>query len=355
MKNGQFLKRLEKLLKKRNSFILFFLFCVSLNSCKANTSNDSTESYQKGLEYLNQDKFVEAINEFDKEIQRNQNNDQAYYNRGIAKSKLLNFEDAISDYNQALKLNSKYYLAYFAKANSLKKLNNINEALENYSLAIQVKPDYEKAYFNRANTYEDIKEYDLSIKDYLKAISLNPENFEYYYNLGNTYKKNNQIEEAVISYKNAIQKNPKYAPAYNNLATTTKLEKNYTDALKYINQAIALETNLDYFNNRGNIYRAMDDFRNAKKDYTLIIEKNSNYSAAYYGRAVCNHELNLPDDAIVDLTKFLEIEPDNSAVLINRGQIFVEMKDYEKACQDFKKANSLGDSQVLSLISQYCK
>lgn len=355
MKNGPLLLWLKKQLRKTNSLLSILFLCLFLNSCKSNVSIDTTENYKKGLEYLNNSKFREAIVEFDKELENHKDNDQAYYNRGVAKSNLNYLEEAIKDFDKAVVINEKYYQAYFAKANSLKKLGRTSEALENYDLTIQINPKYENVYFNRASVYEELKKFDLSISDYLQAIQLNPNNYEYYFNLGTVYKKNNQTDYSIDSYKKTIEKNPQFSPAYNNLATALKQKENYTEALKNINEALKLDSNIDYLNNRGNIYRSMGNCNEAIKDYSQIIEKNKKYTNAYYGRALCKIELNLPDEAIEDFTTFLEIEPDNSTVLMNRGQIFVNLKNYEMACKDFEKSNALGMIEVKDLIKKYCK
>ena len=131
--------------------------------------------------------------------------------------------------------------------------------------------------------------------------------------------------------------------------------KNYKDALRYIDDAIKLNPEIDFYNNRGNIYKAMGDCKNAIQDYNLIIEKDSVYSGAYYGIALCENELNLYNEAIDDLTKFIEFKPNEAIALLNRGQIFINLKDYESACKDFEKSFSLGEYSTKELIAKYCK
>ena len=53
-----------------------------------------------------------AINLFNKVLQINPNNDDAYFYRAWNKGKLEDYYGAISDYNKAIKINPTYWSAY---------------------------------------------------------------------------------------------------------------------------------------------------------------------------------------------------------------------------------------------------
>jgi tetratricopeptide (TPR) repeat protein len=82
--------------------------------------------------------YSAAIRDFDKAIQLEPDDAEAYNNRGVAKKKLRQYLAAIRDYNKAL----------------------------------QLKPDHAEAYINRGNAKLDLEQYTAAINDYDKAIQL---------------------------------------------------------------------------------------------------------------------------------------------------------------------------------------
>ena len=80
------------------------------------------EYHNRGNEYMELEKYYEAIAEYSKAIKLNPDDADAYYNRGIAYRKLGNYKDAIVDYSSAIKINPDDAYAYknrgIAKKNS---------------------------------------------------------------------------------------------------------------------------------------------------------------------------------------------------------------------------------------------
>lgn len=83
----------------------------------------------------------------------------------------------------------------------------------------------------------------------------------------------------------------------------------YDEALAQLNQAIAKDPKVaDYFTLRGELYRNKNDCVNAIADYSKSIELNPNNGEVYYLRAIC----------------------------------YYFTKEYDKAWDDVRKAQSLG-------------
>jgi tetratricopeptide (TPR) repeat protein len=62
---------------------------------------------KRGDNYLEQEKYTEAINDFTQAIQFNSNDANIYFGRGIAYFGKEQYSQAINDYKQALKLDPK--------------------------------------------------------------------------------------------------------------------------------------------------------------------------------------------------------------------------------------------------------
>ena len=58
--------------------------------------------------------------------------------------------------------------------------------------------------------------------------------------------------------------------------------------------------------------------------------------------------------AIDDFTKAIEINPKDSNAFVQRGYTKFELKNYEEACIDFEKAESLGEMIESNYLTE-CK
>ena len=96
---------------------------------------DLNTDYNKGMEDLTMERYISAIDEFDKVLMPNlvwilsksSLRAQAYIGRGRAKTALRNFDVAIKDFDKALKLNPEQEIeqqAYSYRAIALEALNS---------------------------------------------------------------------------------------------------------------------------------------------------------------------------------------------------------------------------------------
>ena len=59
--------------------------------------------------------------------------------------------------------------------------------------------------------------------------------------------------------------------------------------------------------------------------------------------------------AMIDFTKAIEINPNIPEAYYNRGLIYYYFENKYKACEDWRKAHSLGDLNAKDLLDKYCK
>ena len=96
---------------------------------------DVAAVYNQGMEDLTMERYVSAIEEFDKILKINvfimmlerSYRAQAYIGRGRAKTALRNYDLAIKDFDKALKLYPEHKIkeqAYFYRANALESLTS---------------------------------------------------------------------------------------------------------------------------------------------------------------------------------------------------------------------------------------
>ncbi len=166
-----------------------------------------------------------------------------------------------------------------------------------------------------------------AISDFTKAIEINPQHADAYYNRGNAKHKLEDYDGAISDYTKAIEINPQDADAYNN---------------------------------RGWIKEKLKVYNGAISDFTKAIEINPQDADAYYNRGKAKHKLEDYDGAISDYTKGIEINPSFAVAYSARGITKgIGFKDIKGACDDFKKAASLGYQYAISWLEtskgKWCK
>lgn len=143
--------------------------------------NPDDPSARENIEIVYSDKksVEQAIRNFDKEIQRNPQNADAYNNRGIAY------------YNLGKIYENLGYGRRFPRRNGFNPASLLNPI----GLAASIVSS-----FNKKPTSLNIKNYKLAIKDFSQTIKLNSKNADAYYNRGIVYQALGKKEKANVDF-----------------------------------------------------------------------------------------------------------------------------------------------------------
>lgn len=127
----------------------------------------------KGVQYDDQGKYEQAINEFTKAIELNPGYADIYNKRGLSYYNQEKYDQAIGDYNKAIEINSKYVEAFNNRGIVYYQQEQYDQAISNYTKAIEIDPTYAKAYHNRGLVYfVHLKDTDRGCADWQKACEL---------------------------------------------------------------------------------------------------------------------------------------------------------------------------------------
>jgi tetratricopeptide (TPR) repeat protein len=110
-----------------------------------------------------------------------------------------------ADYDKLIELDPGNEDAYHERGDFYYEMDEYGKAIADYSRAIELEPRYASAYFNRAYAYGEIAEYDKAIADYSKAIELDPSDAQAYYNRGLDYQNKGEVPKAVSDLEKCIE------------------------------------------------------------------------------------------------------------------------------------------------------
>ncbi len=198
-------------------FVLIVLLHISSLLFAATTDDCFAAIYA-----LHENRLDEAIELYSKCIDSGDLNSEnlivAYNDRGNAYGRKGEYELALADFNRVIELNSEDSDAYYNRGLTNKNQKNYDAAIRDYSRAIKLNPRYVDAYNNRGNVYGHKGDYKAAIIDFNQTILLSPDNASAYFNRGLAYYSQGLYDHAIEDLQKAIELNPKYSRAYENLA-----------------------------------------------------------------------------------------------------------------------------------------
>ena len=222
----------------------------------------------------------------------------AYINRGLVNNELQDYENSIKDYNRAIELDSKCALAYNNRGYTKFKQKDYEGALKDYNKAILLNPKFKMAIDNKANLFLNVCLED--DKDFME---------KYHLSLGITEVKEGNFKEAVKNFDEVLRDNPKSDLAYFYKGVSYQALVDNNKAYEYYTKAIEINKNMtDAYFNRGQLL-LKENPKSAIDDFVSALALDSKFIDAYYALAAAQKNIGLYKEAIDNLEKIIELEP----------------------------------------------
>jgi tetratricopeptide (TPR) repeat protein len=220
-------KRNTKLRKK------IFLVCISVFICSAVFAQSKADLFEKGVEFLMQEKYQNAVDAFTLFIKIDPDNAFVYKNRGVAYMKMKEYDMAIEDFQKAKELApglqgtaSNLGVAWYCK-------KEYEKAIKNYTAEINRTPEESFLFFNRALCYADLDQNQKALEDLSRTLELKPDFHLAHCLKGDLLMKMKRSGEAQTAYEKAttithVQEKLKQLKEINKTEETKKqTKKNY--------------------------------------------------------------------------------------------------------------------------------
>jgi tetratricopeptide (TPR) repeat protein len=230
---------------------------------------------------------------------------QRFLAQGNDMVKKRNEEEAINFYQGALELDPCFADALNNLGSVYFHQRNFQEALEQYTQAIACKPDFIPAYINRANTYYELNELYSALKDLDHVESERPDTVVLHFSRGLVYTRLKNYGKAKYSFRKAMQLDPRNEEVMINLATLYYFEHRYDSALNLLEP---------------------------------IASRGSEEPNVYNVMAMVKTETGNLHGALGLVNKALELRPHDPYYLNNRGYIYLQQKENDKALTDINES-----------------
>lgn len=138
-------------------------------------SAEANDYYNKGHEFLINQIYGLAIENFNKAIEINPRLGLAYGGLGLAHFEQKNYDLAVEFYSKAIAA-SPALAFYINRGAAYHFLRNYERAARDFTQVVEREPKNKTAYLNRGAAYFSNDEYEKAIKDFEKVLELDPKN-----------------------------------------------------------------------------------------------------------------------------------------------------------------------------------
>ncbi len=230
-----------------------------------------------------------------------------------------------------------YYWVY--KGDKAFKKKDLQGAVNFYEHGIKLHPGHYRAMYNLANIYVVYEDYYSALKNYEKALLIKPEyevaRIDYAIILSQTYETDKAIEQ----YQKVIKTQPKFIKIP--FLVDNKKSYNHNLGVAYYNMGLAYRTKsllagLNSSTRDVYLIKASDSYEKAVK---ILNSYNSNYNLGLIHQLLKNST-----SAGYYYCKAMELEPLQYEAHFNLAVLLNDLKDFEGASIEFKKAGLLLDS-----------
>ncbi|MEZ5069912.1 MAG: tetratricopeptide repeat protein [Bacteroidales bacterium] len=250
-----------------------------------------------------------------------------------------------------------------------------------------------------AKDYQQLVSECIGNSDYKKAEqymlewidSKDPSNDQLYIlftNLGTIQRRQGKSEAALQSYNHALELQPRSVEVLSNRASLKSVMKDYAGSLEDYNLALALEVNEKLLMNRAHVHKILGDTTLAEKDLLHALEINPDnfmtltnlmnikvgrkqYQEAmqFYDKSISEHpgepilfnnradlflKMKEFDKALVDVNRAIDLEKEYDNAYVTRAEIYIALGDRKKGLKDLQKAIKLGNDTeyVMELVDE---
>lgn len=298
--------------------------------------------YKAGTEFIEGNKYEDAVAQFTSAIGLEPSNPDYYYARGEAYEKLLKYTEAKADYEKSIVFAPKNVDALIRLGAVCNLTGNYDESLKLLNRASGIDKRNSKVYPVKVITLYNLERYDQALKVSDTAIIIKDTPQDYLWR-GKIYRKLNNDILAKKELEKSISKDKDLAEPRLELARLL-ISTNPIEAMNQCNVVLKNDDrNTDAYLVRSMVYRKNLDYPSAINDISKNILIDPSNPDFYFERGKCYQEFNQHTNAINDFSKYISLKTDDPDAYFARAKSYEEIMNYDKAMEDYNKITVLSE------------
>ena len=290
--------------------------------------------YNRGITYLNDERYSEAITAFQNAITLDSDFTTAHYNLGLTYLKMETYSHAVDALRKTITLDGNYKAAHHALALAYLGQQELGKARDAAREALKLDPNYQPAlslleaidpsftppetqqttpsepeqpiehqsavkprqetHYELGIAYKDSKMYTEAVAEFQKAIALDPDFIAAHISLGEAYLETGRLDDAETAASTALRIDANSQPARQLLDDIRQVQSSQSLQLTGTSSN-ALDVEKHY--ERGEAFLNNKQYNEAAAAYKKAIKADPNFADAHYGLGVAYLEMGALDDA----------------------------------------------------------
>ncbi len=251
------------------------------------------------------------------------------------------WQEAIEQFDKVIALYSDYSSGYSFRATSYIGLEDWQHATDDIITALAIDYDTRTFYIMQDLPQEgsDMLRVKLSIQ-----CEKNPNDAYWPYCLGTIYESNKQYAKAITYYEESNRRDADDTALYRVSNCYCDLG-DFQQALTYIDKALQLDpTDISYTLQRSYILRNLGHYDGALAEAEKCIQEYPDIAGSYIWRANVKASLRDYDGAVDDLSTAIILDPESAAAHHYRGDFYTQQGKTALAAEDYKRVIELEDT-----------
>jgi len=248
---------------------------------------------------------------------------------------------AIENFEKIILLQPENNYALVGLGDALRKEKHYNEAAGYYQKCLQYHSGNNYALFGLADCYKAMGQFNRAIEIWEEYLELDSENITVLTRVADAYRKVRNFGESRKLYLRVLDKDSRNSYALIGLGHLHYDFKEYDKALDFWKEMELRGGNgidIRVLTSIGNCYRKLKDFSNGIPYFERALKKQSENFYALYGLADCYRGLNQSEDSLDCWVRILNNDPDNKVILTRAGDACRNLGELDKATEYYEKA-----------------
>jgi tetratricopeptide (TPR) repeat protein len=222
------------------------------------------------------------------------------------------FDDALNAFERALEIDPELVVAHLERGILLGRMSRISDAILDFDAILECEPENEIVLALRARSFIITEQYDKAIADFDRLVDLNP-SVPALIGRGTVWLYKDCPDEAEKDFAEAIQLQPESAEQIQLQqlfieAGVAQHRENYQQVIEKAEAALQIDGNsVDGLMIRAGGKWYLEDWVEAGDDFSRVLQRDSDRLAAYSGRGQVRVELGEYEEAILDLDRAIEL------------------------------------------------
>ena len=280
-----------------------------------------------------------AFKDFDAALALEPESRDARYGRSLALHERNQGTKAADDIEKLVKDDSRDMEARILLARHRGAAKQIKEAAKTIAEALAIDPNNANIYRARADNFTDAGDNEKALADFDKAVKLAPQDAQLLVLRAYTRNRLRQDEAALKDYDAALKLDPFQVEAMYLKGLTLIYLGKKPEGMKLLDDAISLSPFYALpLESRADKRRLDLQFDEAMSDISRALELEPDHFNSYLIRGRIFAETDRPQEAIRDFTRVVENDPKNGEAYFERGRALAASKEHARAVLDFTEA-----------------